>query len=64
MKEQCRQNVKIIFIGVPGGFQEFPGGFQEGSGGFRGDSRRVPGVSGGIPGGSRFYRHPALFGPS
>ena len=57
MKEQCRQNVKIIFIGVPGGFQE-------GSGGFRGDSRRVPGVSGGIPGGSRFYRHPALFGPS
>ena len=38
MKEQCRQNVKIIYFmgvpGIPGG--RLPGGFVRGGGGFRG----------------------------
>ena len=48
MKEQCRQNVKIIyFYGGSGRFL----GVSVSSGGFRGGSGGFPRLSGGVPGG-------------
>ena len=62
MKEQCRQNAKIIyFYGGSGRFRGVSGGFGEsgGSGGFRVVSGGFQGVlAGGFRVGSGFYRHP------